>query len=152
MGLNSGKISATLIYGVRLLRIVLMKYGRFIVPAMLLSAFAVLALIGPGILDPITDVALRLFLLFALPAWWLTRRVRRVPAPESSRFQGNAIDARKLICGIAEAREAIDARRPCPDSVQHYRRTLLVMAHQAVSEAGYFKHRERMPEEDHVSA
>ena len=116
-----------------------MKYGRFIVPAILLSASLVLAVGGDSVLDPLADLALRCFLIFTLPAWWITYRWRRQPPPEPAQHHGTAINARQLISGIEGAREALAAKRPKPDSVQHYRRTLLIQAHQAIAEAGYFK-------------
>ena len=103
-----------------------MKYGPFIVPAILLSVVLVLAFTGGTLLDPLADLMLRVFLLVALPSWWVAFRCRRRP-PLRSPIQNPAapIDARQLIDGIAQARETVAAARPDPASLQHYRKTLL---------------------------
>jgi len=129
-----------------------MNYGRYIVPGILLGALMILVFAGAYLLDPEVDLALRIFLVFSLGFWWFTFRNASLPRRERVNYQGSAIDAERLISGIAEARASIDAKRPKPDSVQHYRKTLLVMAHQAIAEASYFKHRERAPEEEHAHA
>jgi hypothetical protein len=129
-----------------------MKFGRYILPGVLLGTLMLLVFSGGYLVAPEVDLTLRVFLVFSLGFWWFISRNAGLPLREPDSYKGSPIDAQRLISGIAEARASLDAKRPKPDSVQHYRKTLLVMAHRAIAEASYFKHRERAPEEEHAHA
>jgi hypothetical protein len=129
-----------------------MKYGRYIVPGLLVAALVFVLVAGTRLLEPAVDLALRLFLPAFLAVWWCIGRNSQDSQTVPARRRGAAIDARLLIKGVADARESLVARRPSPVSEQHYRKTLLILAHRAVANTGYFKHRERPPDAEHMSA